>query len=145
LPEEKGGWGEEFRRLPEAERIKILMEESTLLPELEQWFRTPLAYKVRYEDLKKQPVETLQGVLNYLGLAIDEKAIEKVVRAHSFKAKSGRQAGEERKELPMRKGIVGDWRNHFDQECIATFKTAREGRWNRLLVEMGYENTLHWE
>lgn len=52
--------------------------------------------------------------------------------------------GEERKEAFLRKGIVGDWENYFDRDVVRAYKTEKEGRWNRLLVKMGYENTLDW-
>lgn len=145
LAEEKGGWGQEFRKQSNPERIKALMEKSDLLVELEQWFRTPFAYKIRYEDLKTQPAELLKGVLNYIGLTVDKKVIEKVILKHSFETKSGRKSGEENQKSPMRKGITGDWRNYFNQELIFDFKTAKKGRWNQLLVEMEYENRLDWE
>ena len=64
---------------------------------------------------------------------------------HSFTSRTGRRPGEERKESTLRKGIVGDWKNYFDQECIVAFKTEQQGRWNSLLVEMSYEKILNWE
>lgn len=58
LEEEKGGWGETFRKLSETERIKTFIKKGEFsLSRLEQWFRTPIAYKIKYEDLKRQPVE----------------------------------------------------------------------------------------
>jgi hypothetical protein len=146
LDEDKGGWGEKFRRLSETERITTFIKEGEFnLSRLEQWFRTPTAYKIRYEDLKKQPVRELEGILNYLGLVTDKKRIERVVSEHSFTSRTGRRPGEERKESALRKGIVGDWKNYFDQDCIVAFKTEQRGRWNSLLVEMSYEKMLNWE
>lgn len=120
------------------------MERSRLLSELEQWFRTPCAYKVRYEDLKEEPNRELELLANHLGLIADRQTINGVVERHSFMSKSGRQPGVEIRQAPLRKGIVGDWRNYFDNACIAMFKSYENERWNRLLVEMGYEDTLDW-
>ena len=63
---------------------------------------------------------------------------------HSFESKSGRKPGQEKKDSFLRKGVVGDWRNYFNEECVIAFKNEKERRWNRLLVEMGYESSLDW-
>jgi hypothetical protein len=42
------------------------------------------------------------------------------------------------------RGIAGDWRNYFDAQCIETFRSADAGRWNRLVVAMGYESGPDW-
>jgi hypothetical protein len=147
LEEEKGGLGAAFRQLAVPERIQWLLVEPSdlaLLARLEAWYRTPFACKTRYEDLVRQPVEELQRMAEFIGVPTKKEAIEAVVLKHDFEIKSGRAAGEPREDHSMRKGVVGDWRNHFDGACIAAFKRHEGGRWNRLLVEMGYENALDW-
>jgi len=118
------------------------MEESDLLAELEQWFRTPLAHKVRYEDLRRQPVEVLRAVSDYLGLPVGDNDAERVVARHSFESTTGRKPGRENRASSLRKGVVGDWRRYLDRESRIAFRTTR---WNQLLVEMGYESALDWE
>jgi len=103
------------------------------LTRLEAWFHTVNAYKVRYEELYSNPVETLKG--------IEEDRISEIVAKNSFSKKAGQIPGEEAKDSPARKGIVGDWKNYFDAECVSTFKAAYNGRWNKLLIELGYENS----
>jgi hypothetical protein len=44
----------------------------------------------------------------------------------------------------LRKGHVGDWRNHFDERATLSFKKACWGRWNEVLVETGYESGPDW-
>ena len=144
LEEEKGGWGEGFRRLPETERIRMLMEKSDLFEELKQWFRAPFAHRVRYEDLKRQPVDVLRAISEYLGLPVGDD-VERVVLRHSFESRTGRKPGQEDEASSTRKGVVGDWRQYFDRETRIMFGTEQGGRWSKLLVEMGYENTLDWE
>ena len=111
---------------------------------LEQWYRTPDAYKAKYEELMKNPTEELKSISTYLDLSVDEIAIEQVVEQHSFRSLTGRNPGEEEKESPQRKGIVGDWKNYFNKDCMEAFKNEKEGRWNSLLIEMGYEKDLRW-
>ena len=40
----------------------------------------------------------------------------------SFKAQAGRAAGEENAKSYLRKGVAGDWRNHFSDEAEAVFE-----------------------
>lgn len=145
IEQEKGGWGPEFTKLSEQERIKTFLRKAEFcISRLERWVRAPAVCQVRYEDMKKQPLKELKRVLQYLGIEEDERTIERAVIKNSFEAKSGRKAGEERKGSFLRKGISGDWKNYFDRDCIDKFKHEMEGRWNQLLVEMGYEKTLDW-
>jgi hypothetical protein len=145
LEEEKGGWGEQFRKLTEQERIISFVEKGEFcISRLEEWFKAPGVCKIRYEDLKTEPVAALTVILNYLNLTIDDKSVETVILKHSFRARSGRDPGDEKENAFLRKGIIGDWRNYFDDDCVAAFKAAKSGRWNHLLVDMGYEKALDW-
>jgi hypothetical protein len=148
LEEKKGGWGESFRNLAIPDRIQLLIEHSErldLFSELEQWFNTPFAYKTSYKDLRHQPVEELWKIAEMLDISTTKKALKKISLKHSFKTQSSKKHSQSRENLSLRKGIIGDWRNHFDQACITAFKTKRDGCWNRLLVKMGYENSLDWK
>lgn len=145
LDPEKGGRDQSFRELSNVGRIKRLIGDGEfILSRLEQWFRSPIAYNVRYEDLKTNPVRVLEAVLRYLELPVDEEQIRRIAAKHSFKSLTGRNPGEDCQESPNRKGIVGDWRNYFNKDCIAAFKKEKAGYWNHLLVEMGYETNLDW-
>jgi len=130
LGKEKGGWGEASRQFSIQKRIQWLIfgrSNLPILPKLEQWFRTPYAYKVKYEDLMAQPVENLEEIASYIGVPQTLKYLEKIVSKHKFETKSGREPGESKEDHPMRKGIVGDWHNYFDKECIDAFKTWQDG------------------
>jgi len=145
LPEDQGGWGSAFAALSDTQRIATLLKQGNfLLRRLEQWFRTPIAYKAKYEDFKKDPIAQFAAAATYIGLPFNSRKLKQVVDAHSFEALSGRKPGDEQKQAFLRKGIVGDWRNYFDNKCLAAFRTGMDGRWNSLLVEMGYENSLDW-
>lgn len=111
---------------------------------LERWYRTPDAYRVKYERLMKNPAEKLKLISTFLDLFVDDIAVEQVVEHHLFKSLTGRNPGKEIKDSAQRKGIVGDWENYFNQDCMEAFKNEREGRWNSLLVEMGYEKDFMW-
>jgi hypothetical protein len=53
---------------------------------------------------------------------------------------AGRKRGEEDQFSFLRKGIVGDWRNHFSAEAAVVFD-AHAGS---ALIELGYEPDRSW-
>jgi len=143
---EKGGRGQDFRELSNVDRVGRLIagDGDFILTRLEQWFRTPIAYNVRYEDLKTDTVGVLKAVLRYLELPVAEEQVRRTAANHSFKSLTGRNAGQECQSSDNRKGVVGDWRSYFNEDCVEAFKKEKAGRWNDLLVEMGYEANLDW-
>ena len=142
---EKGGWGKEFQDLSEKERIKkLIVEREFAVNLLEKWFEHSEVFQVCYEDILENPEKELVKVLKYLELDVSEKRIKQIVKNNAFKKLSGRRRGAEDKEAFLRKGVSGDWQNYFDIETIALFKTAINGRWNELVVKMGYEKIVDW-
>lgn len=64
-----------------------------------------------------------------------------IVYQNRFSRKSGgRSFGEENVKSHYRKGTLGDWRNHFNQEHIKLFKD----NYNHLLIKLGYESDSNW-
>lgn len=53
---------------------------------------------------------------------------------------SGRVEGQENIKSHFRKGISGDWKNHFNQQHKKFFKD----NYNDLLIKMGYEKNDNW-
>ena len=145
LEQSKGGWGDQYRQQKAGGRIKELIQKGEfILSRLEKWYRAPYAFNIRYKDLWRAPGRELMNIAAHLGLTFDEETIERVVDRHSFQAITGRKPGDERENNFHRKGIVGDWKNHFDDDSIKAFKEEKDQRWNRLLVEMGYEQNMEW-
>jgi len=64
-----------------------------------------------------------------------------IVTKNSFEVKTGgRNRGVEEVTHHYRKGIHGDWKNHFNDELKDSFKN----RHNDLLLKYGYENNAEW-
>jgi hypothetical protein len=64
-----------------------------------------------------------------------------IVYDHDFQKKTkGRKQGEEDIKSHYRKGVAGDWQNHFNQQHIDFFKA----RYNNLLLKLGYETDENW-
>jgi hypothetical protein len=63
------------------------------------------------------------------------------IYAHRFEAKTrGRRAGSEDAASHYRKGVAGDWVNHFDEVHVRAFKDRFEG----LVPKLGYEPDDDW-
>ena len=96
---------------------------------------------VRYEDLLVRDEEELKRVLlGECGLPVAAERLRAIVRANRFEILTGRQRGQEEIRAHERKGIAGDWRNHFTDRVKRAFKD----RYGPLLVATGYASDLDW-
>lgn len=144
ISEEDGGLGS-FDTSDEAGLIRRTITEYTFsLEELEVWARSDFALKVKYERMLESAPQVLEEVLGFIGVERTREQVELAVESAAFERLAKRSAGQELRGAFFRKGIAGDWKNYFDQESVELFKTSQGGRWNRLLVEMGYESTVDW-
>jgi hypothetical protein len=97
--------------------------------------------QVRYEDLLAEPVGEAMRLLEFLGADSGEEVARGCVEAASFEQLSGgRTQGEEASTSFYRKGIAGDWKNHFSEEDKRVFKEEA----GELLIRLGYEDDLDW-
>ncbi|MBL1216411.1 MAG: sulfotransferase [Planctomycetes bacterium] len=93
-------------------------------------------HEVRYEALQTEPSVVVKGLLDFLGLAAGDDDVTQCVAAGSFSRLSGgRQPGQEDTGSHFRKGVVGDWREMFDERARRRFEEAAGG----MLRELGYE------
>jgi len=61
--------------------------------------------------------------------------------ANSFRVLSGgRATGEENERAHYRRGVAGDWRNHFQDEHLNYF----ERLYDPLHLKLGYESAEDW-
>jgi hypothetical protein len=97
--------------------------------------------QVRYEDLLAEPVGEVMRLLEFLGADSDVEVARGCVQAASFEQLSGgRTQGEEASSSFYRKGIAGDWKNHFSEEDRRVFKEEA----GELLIRLGYEDDFDW-
>jgi len=90
--------------------------------------------RIQSKILVNSTLNKNEGISPYTALGI--------VYDHRFEALTkGRKTGSEDIKHHYRKGIPGDWRNHFDNEIIDCFKE----KYNNLLLKLDYESESNWE
>ncbi|MFT6217802.1 MAG: hypothetical protein ACJA2Y_000243 [Cycloclasticus pugetii] len=96
---------------------------------------------VKYEDLLADPLETMVNSLKNIGIGeINRSKLFEIVNKHSFENLSGRKKGDENKSSFVRKGIAGDWKNHFSKEAKEIFHYYS----GEALILSSYEKDDEW-
>ena len=108
------------------------------------WYRPEgrdgIAY-LSYEELIEDCAGALGRALEQIaGEPIDPWRIETTVEKMSMRRQTGRRPGEADISQHIRKGVVGDWRNHFSREAAEIFDELA----GDALVELGYEEDRGW-
>jgi hypothetical protein len=150
---------ETLRALSKDEGIQFELEQSGwLFSSLEQWdYGREEILELKMEELIQRPEELIAEACRFIGLVADDsrppdepnpdsggistsKLVE-IVRSHGFSVKSGgREPGQEDVHSHYRKGVPGDWGNHFTEQHREWFKRNLGG----LLVKLGYEKDEGW-
>ncbi|XP_068610614.1 sulfotransferase 1C2 [Brachionichthys hirsutus] len=89
-----------------------------------------------YEDLKANPRREVERIMRFLDLSVSDEVIDKIVEITSFKNMKENPMTNYSSIPPsvfnqsvspfMRKGEVGDWKNHFTPEQIKIFEEDYE-------------------
>lgn len=75
------------------------------------------------------------------GVTIQPELLRELAGRHSFaKLSGGRKSGEEDVKSHYRKGVAGDWREHFTPKITRRFKE----RFGEVLIMTGYEKDNSW-
>jgi hypothetical protein len=86
---------------------------------------------VRYEDLVRQPVETLAGLFAYIGVDSDTATVERVLESAQ---RSDVEKQERHKTTPNLSASIGRWRTDLDDGL----REAAEEAFGEALAELGY-------
>ena len=128
-----------MRHLDVTEGVRFFIR--TRLPEFARWMRSwrenrdpGCSLMLSYEEMLDDPRSALLRVFSLFGLEAGEDTVARILEDHRFDA--GKAGG----GTFFRKGVAGDWRNHFDAELKREFN-AEAGD---LLVEFGYEKDQAW-
>lgn len=94
----------------------------------------------KYEDLLADPPVALGKILQNMGAHPTSDKVAAAV-TNNTKDRFSRSLDEVNKHNTfVRKGIHGDWRNHFNERHIADFKRVA----GDLLIRLGYEMDTDW-
>lgn len=95
---------------------------------------------LRYEDLIANEQQEFTRIIKFCEIDVPEKKLSEIVENNSFNKRAGRKPGEEDVSSHYRKGVSGDWKNHFTDRIKAEFKM----KFGKLLIDTGYEKDLNW-
>ncbi len=91
--------------------------------------------------MRRCPVDELMRIVSELaGRELSSYHAKEIVDRYSFEKMSGRSAGEENTRSFLRKGIIGDWKNHFNLEAREKFNMYAGDQ----LIRLGYETDDSW-
>ena len=106
-----------------------------------RWFRSYIDHRnicqavVRYEDLWRWPHRPLAETIVALGQTVPASRVSQALERYSFRRRSGgRDRGQQDTTSFYRKGVIGDWKNHFTPEENEAF--CKRFAW--LLEPLGY-------
>jgi hypothetical protein len=111
---------------------------------IESWYdpdnRPHVAY-FSYEELLNDCAGTLGGAIQRVtDKEIDAWRIETTVEKFTMVRQTGRKPGQEDTTQHIRKGVAGDWLNHFTRESAEQFNDLA----GDALVVLGYERDRDW-
>lgn len=105
------------------------------------WLEKDNVISVKYEDLLTNGSETLRFICNSISdKNVTKERADSVIDLYSFKNMTKRKAGEEDRSSFLRKGIAGDWKNHFNAEAVNIFDHYA----GETLIKLGYEKNHDW-
>lgn len=109
------------------------------LPEFATWMRSwrdnrnpDTSLMFSYEEMLADPRSAMLRVFSLYGLECSPETVDRIVEENRFG--SAKVAGANGSFF--RKGVEGDWKNHFDENRAKAFRMAAGG----LLEEFGYED-----
>ena len=95
---------------------------------------------VRYEDMLGDVHGVMKRVFSHFEVGLKDERVHEITEKHAFQKATGRKPGQDDAKSFNRKGISGDWKNHFSPEQVAAFKRVAGER----LIELGYESGQDW-
>lgn len=104
------------------------------------WLASSDALVLRYESMLEDEQGAFEKIFRHCELDLDAEQRQEIVERNSFERRTGRKRGEENVSAHHRKGVAGDWRNHFTRRVAEEFKE----RLGPVLIEAGYEQSMDW-
>lgn len=138
------GYRRAFNELSIEDGLMMVIEERlvSFANIQETWLRVPEHARliVKYRDLIADEHGQFNRIFDYAGLEPDPEKRRAAIDAESFHKRTGRKPGEEKVDAHHRKGVAGDWQNHFTDRVKDAFKE----KFGQVLIDTGYETDLNW-
>ena len=96
------------------------------------WLESEQISIIKYEDMIENTSGALRALYTKLGLDAESTVIDKAVDVFCFDRMTGRNAGKEEKGAFFRKGVAGDWINHFSKDDEEYFESVSGAALKRL-------------
>ncbi|MGC2063328.1 MAG: sulfotransferase domain-containing protein [Thermodesulfovibrionales bacterium] len=104
-----------------------------------EWLKKP-AIVCNYEDLLGDPFSVLGGLCSSLGIQVSRKILEDSVKAYTRDNFRKALNNTFKSNTFVRKGIAGDWKNHFSERHKEMVKKCAGTK----LIMAGYEENNDW-
>jgi hypothetical protein len=118
-------------------KIRPLASIGVALQGYLRWISDKNLLVCRYEDLVgeagggtwERQLLAIRNISEFINRPLSDEATESIIKK-MYSSKS----------LTFRKGMIGDWQNHFTDELKAVFKNVASD----ILIELGYESNSSW-
>jgi lipopolysaccharide transport system ATP-binding protein len=94
----------------------------------------------KYEDLRADQQGEFGKLLEFCRIDLPEKRRRAIIARNSFERKTWWRFGRENVKSHLRKGVSGDWKNHFCPRLKKLFKDL----YGEVLIRSGYEGGSGW-
>lgn len=101
---------------------------------------------VKYEGLSLAPLRVMWEILRKLDITYGLDRLQQAIVRQSFQSRMAMVNDEmpygavHQRTKVLRKGIIGDWRNHFNRRL----GEIADDLFNPLMLELGYETNPDW-
>jgi Sulfotransferase domain len=132
-----------LKSLPQEEGItREIVRMKGAIKNMKNWdYTNPNFLEIKLEDLAKNEKSIFEQIFQQYGFSQEEMELAmSVVDELSFEKRAGRERGKEDRNSHFRKGVSGDWKNHFTPDHKELFKITYPGT----LVKLGYESDENW-
>jgi lipopolysaccharide transport system ATP-binding protein len=124
--------------------LQILKPRGEIQANIQASWKAPCeqgeALLLRYEDMIADETGAFEKIIAHCEIDIPRTQLHEIIQRNSFLNRTGRKPGEEDVSSHFRKGISGDWENHFTDRIKTKFKQE----FGQHLIETGYEKDLNW-
>jgi len=138
-----------FNELNEEDGILMSMTDDSILANAsmkkiadiqQSWAHDTSVLYLRYEDILGNEFRFFENLIDYCKITISHEHLHEIVKNNVFEVVTGRKQGQEDVNAHLRKGVAGDWCNHFTDRIKDEFKK----RYGQVLIDTGYEKDLNW-